>query len=99
MRSFAECLPALPFPGYAPPKTYAAWPVWSDSTTKEIKFEPLPKKIAARLYHRARDFDRKTNKAGCHGGAVGPAALKVLEGFLCSMVRKATLDLPESQRY
>ena len=44
MRSLAQCLPILPFPGYAAPKTHAAWPVWSDSTTKDKKFQPLPKK-------------------------------------------------------
>jgi hypothetical protein len=39
MRSFAQYLPALP--GFTGPKTYAAWPVWSDSTTKEIRFQPV----------------------------------------------------------
>jgi hypothetical protein len=39
-----QYLPTLPFPPFAgmEQKTYAAWPVWSDSTTKEIKFQPIP---------------------------------------------------------
>ena len=41
------------------PQTYAAWPVWSDSTTQTIRFQPMPKKAATRLWHRARDFDRR----------------------------------------
>lgn len=96
MRSFAQCLSTLPFVGFEGPKTYAAWPVWSDSTTKEIKFQPLPKKAATRIYHRARDYDRKTNKAGCHGGAVGPTALKVLEALLFDFLNYASGQLDPS---
>ena len=50
---------ALPFPDL--PQTYAAWPVWSDSTTAPVHFAPLAKKAAVRLWHRARDFDRSTH--------------------------------------
>ena len=50
MRQLAYCLPTLP--GFAGPKTFAAWPVWSDSTTKTIRFQPIPKREAVRLYHR-----------------------------------------------
>jgi hypothetical protein len=75
--------PALPgFAGYAGPKTYAAWSVWSGSTTKEIKFQPMPKKVATRLWHRARDFDRQTHTKGKHGGALGHAALQVLHTLI-----------------
>ena len=28
------------------PQTYAAWPVWSDSTMQDIRFQPMPKKAA-----------------------------------------------------
>ena len=51
MPTLAPYLPALPFPAFAgmAQKTYAAWPVWSDSTTKEIKFQPMPKKAATKL--------------------------------------------------
>jgi hypothetical protein len=75
MRSIAYALP--PFPGFVGPKTYAAWPVWRDSTTKQVKFEPLPKKEAARRWHKARRFDRQTHTAGKHGGAIGRTALQV----------------------
>jgi hypothetical protein len=56
----------------------------------------MPKKVATRLYHRARDFDRKTNKPGCHGGAVGPAALKVLEALLFDFLNYASGQLDPS---
>ena len=73
-------LPLLP--GFAEATSHAPWPVWSGSTQKEVRFEPTPKKAAIRLYERARDFDRQTNRKGCHGGAVGPTALLVLHAMI-----------------
>ena len=75
-------------------RTYAPSPVWSDSTTKEIRFQPVPRRIATRLWHRARDFDRKTRKPDCHGGAVGHAALQVLHALIFDFLnyRSGQLD-------
>ena len=67
MPMLAYALPALPGLPEGP-KTYAAWPVWSNSTTKDIKYQPMPKKQAPRLWHRARAFDRQTKEKGKHGG-------------------------------
>jgi hypothetical protein len=94
MRSIAYALPALP--GFTPPRTFAAWPVWRDSTTSEIKFQPLPKKEAARRWHKAKRFDRQTHTAGKHGGAVGPAALEVLRVLLFEFLDYATGRLDPS---
>jgi hypothetical protein len=80
MLDVGSCLPFGFSGGEA--KTYAAWPVWAESTTKEVRFQPIPKKAATRLWHRARDFDRQTRRAGKHGGAVGHAALQVLHAML-----------------
>jgi hypothetical protein len=76
------------------PKTYAAWPVWSDSTTKEIKFQPMPKKAAVKLWHRARAFDRQTRRKDRHGGAVGHSALQVLHALIFDFMnfRSGRLD-------
>lgn len=92
MQSLAQYLPT--FPGFSGPKTYAAWPVWSDSTTKEIKFQPLRKKQATRLWHRARDFDRQTRRKDHHGGAVGHSALQVLHALIFDFLnfRSGRLD-------
>jgi hypothetical protein len=68
--------------GLTAPKTYAAWPVWSDSTRTEVRFQPMPKKAATRLWHRARDFDRQTRRKDCHGGAIGHSALQVLHALI-----------------
>ena len=62
MRSIAYALPS--FPGFAGPRTYAAWPVWKDSAHGEVRFAPLPKKEAARRWHKARRFDRQTHTPG-----------------------------------
>ena len=86
--------PALP--GFSGPKTYAAWPVWAESTTKEIRFQAMPKKAATRLWHRARDFDRQTHQAGHHGGAVGHAALQVLHALLFDFLNYASGRLDPS---
>jgi hypothetical protein len=97
MSTLAQSLPALPFNGFeGEMKTYAAWPVWSDSTTKEIKFQPLPKKAAVKLWHRARDFDRQTDKEGCHGGAIGPTALQVLHSLIFDFLNYASGRLDPS---
>jgi hypothetical protein len=77
-------------------KTYAPSPVWSDSTTKEIKFQKMPKKDATRLWHRARDFDRKTRRKDCHGGAVGHAALQVLHALIFDFLNYANGRLDPS---
>ena len=84
MPTLIQSLPPLPFPSFAgmESKTYAAWPVWSDSSRAEIKFQPMPKKAAVKLWHRARDFDRQTSKRECHGGAVGHSAMQVLHTLI-----------------
>lgn len=87
-------LPLIPAPAA---KAHAAWPVWSGSTAKTIDFQPMPRKAAGRLYHRARQFDRLTKKGnGKHGGQVGPAALKVLETLLYDFLNFATGRLDPS---
>ena len=97
MQQVALALPALPgLSAVEGRKTYAAWPVWSDSTTKTIRFQPLSKKVATRLFHRARQFDRQTNRPGHHGGAVGPTALQVLHTLIFDFLNYATGRLDPS---
>ncbi len=86
----------IPGAGSESQKSYAAWPVWSDSTTKEIRFQPLRKKEATRLWHRARDFDRKTRRKNCHGGVVGHAALQVLHAMIFDFLNYASGRLDPS---
>jgi len=94
MLQLTSCLPALT--GFEGAKTYAAWPVWSESTTKAIKFQSLPKKAATKLWHRARDFDRQTRRAARHGGVVGHTALQVLHALLFDFLNYASGRLDPS---
>jgi hypothetical protein len=95
MTPLSHLLP--PLPGFtALARTYAPWPVWSDSTTKPIRFAPMPKKAAVKLWHRARDFDRGTHQAGHHGGAVGHTALQVLHALIFDFLNHRTGRLDPS---
>src|ERR1700722_853523 len=80
MRSIAYAL--TPFPGFAGPKTFAAWPVWRDSTMSAGKSQPMPKRQAVRLYHKARRFERQTRQPGRQDGALGRNGLAVLHALL-----------------
>jgi hypothetical protein len=91
----AHLLPPLPGFG-ALPQTYAAFPVWSGSTTAPAQFVAMPRKAAIRLWHRARDFDRGTHQPGRHGGAVGPTALAVLHALIFDFLNHRTGRLDPS---
>jgi hypothetical protein len=77
MRSFAYALPALP--GFDSPKTYAAWPVWSGSTTDEIKWPKVVKAAVIDWYHKARNWNALKQATGRYGGTLGSSCLRVLE--------------------
>jgi Bacterial regulatory proteins, gntR family len=95
MRQLAYALPALP--GFDSPKTFAAWPVWRDSPDAEsVRFVPLPKKEAARRWHKARRFDRQTHTPGKHGGTLGRSGLAVLYVLLFDFLDYATGQLDPS---
>lgn len=76
LRQAAFSMPAIA--GITPPKTFAAWPVWSGSKRGEAAFQPLPKRAAVQLWHKARRFERSSKLGGKHGGALGHAGLQVL---------------------
>ena len=87
MLSLADSLPGIP--GLNGGKTYAAWPVWSGSFRGEVRFAPLPKKQALKLYHKARAWNRQ-KLAGRYGGSIGSAALRVLECLIFDFLNFAS---------
>jgi hypothetical protein len=94
MRLLFPAVP-LPIPALeAPPR--APWPVWSGSTATPIRFAPMAKKAAVRLWHRARDFDRGTHQPGRHGGSVGHAGLQVLHSLIFDFLNHRTGQLDPS---
>src|SRR3954447_25471915 len=86
-------LPGLPVMSE---QTYAEFPVWAESTAKPVQFTPMPKQMALKLWHRARDFDRQTHEPGKHGGAIGPSGLQVLHAFLFDFLNYTTGRLDPS---
>jgi hypothetical protein len=93
MTPFPRLLPSLP--GIAAP-SYASWPVWAGSVAKPIRFAPMAKRAAVKLWHRARGFDRATHEPGQHGGAVGHAALQVLHALIFDFLNHRTGRLDPS---
>lgn len=76
--------------------TYAAWPVWSGSTTKDTRFVPMPKKAVTRIYHRAVEWNRRGKLAGCHGGLIGSHVLLVLHTLIFDFLNHTTGRLDPS---
>jgi hypothetical protein len=70
MSLFPEVFQSLP--------SYAPAPIWSGSTTGQVKYRPMSRKHAAKLWHEARRFERATRQPGQQDGALGRNALAVL---------------------
>jgi hypothetical protein len=92
LHAISSLLPALP--GLQGPRTYAPSPVWSGSVSKPIRFAPLRKKDATRLYHQARAFERQTRQPGRQDGVVSRNGLAVLHAlvFDCLNYTSGRLD-------
>ena len=80
------------FGGLIPPapKTYASWPVWHDSTTKEVKFQPMKKKEAVKRWHEVRRLERQTRKARHQDGAIGRNGIAILQVMLFDCLNYAS---------
>jgi hypothetical protein len=78
--------------------TYAAWPVWSHSTTKTTRFVPMPKKAAIRIYHKAVAWNRSGKLAGRHGGLIGSHVLLVLHSLIFDFLNHNTGRLDPSYK-
>ena len=70
--------------------------MWRDSVRAAVKFTPMPKKAAVRLYHRAREWERSTRQPGRHGGVIGQIGLRVLESLLFDFLNHQTGQLDPS---
>jgi hypothetical protein len=86
---------SLPIPALEA-ATKAPWPVWSGSVADPVRFAPMAKKAAVRLWHRARDLDRGTHEPGHHGGAVGHTGLAVLHALIFDFLNHRTGQLDPS---
>src|SRR4051794_37072748 len=89
----SSILPGLGVPSPAMAGTlrsYAPWPVWRDSTTNTVKFMPLPKKQAVKIFHKARAFERQTRQKGKQDGALGRNGLLVLHTLIFDFLNYAS---------
>jgi len=96
LRQLAYALPQLPGFESLRPKTYAAWPVWRDSTTETVTFTPLPKKKAVKLWHKARQFERQTRQPGKQDGLLGRNGIPVLQALVFDFLNYLTGQLDPS---
>lgn len=87
---------ALPLPGFSPSR--APWPVWSGSAKKPVRWSPVAKKTAVRLYHAARRFERQTRSYGRQDGALGRNGLAVLHALLFDFLNFRTGRLDPSAK-
>jgi hypothetical protein len=76
--------------------SYAPWQVWSESTTRDAPFVPMPKKAAIRIYHKALEWNRRGKLAGRHGGLIGSHVLLVLHTLIFDFLNHTTGRLDPS---
>jgi hypothetical protein len=94
LRSISAVLPALP--GFPNTQPRAPWPVWRNSVAGPVRFTPLSRKAAARIWHAARHWDRDTRQPGRHGGIIGRTALAALYTLLFDFLNHKTGRLDPS---
>lgn len=77
-------------------KTYAQFPVWSDSQRGPVKFRPLgsnrteSRRAASKIFHNARRFECRTRKPGRQDGAIGRNGILILHTMLFDFIDYAT---------
>src|SRR3954452_10515742 len=89
----------LPHPADAPTSegTSMLATVWRDSISAPIRFQPITRKQATAIWHKARRLDMKTNRKGRHGGMIGRSALTVLSVLIFDFLDYKTGRLDPSQ--
>lgn len=96
MRKFRALPLGQCLPGMTQAATAAPWPVWSGSTTARVKFAPMTRQQAAKLYHRLRDFERQTRQPGRQDGRVTRNGLAVAHALLFDFLNFRTGQLDPS---
>ena len=86
----------LALPGFSSPQPCAPWPVWRNSVAGPVRFAPMSRKAAAKLWHAARRWDRDTRQPRRHGGIIGRTALVTLYALLFDFLNHRTGRLDPS---
>lgn len=79
-----------------PVASLAPWPVRRDSVRGKVVFQPISKKAAATLWHKARKWDQDTRTRGRHGGIIGRTGLTVLYSLIFDFLNWKTGRLDPS---
>jgi len=81
-------------PGFPIPQSRAPWPVWRGSVAGPVRFTPMSRKEAAKLWHAARKWERETRQPGRHGGIIGRIGLQSYHalGFEFQNFRTGRID-------
>jgi hypothetical protein len=95
-KHFSACLPFIA--DVRDGTSYAAWPVWSNSTKKPTNFVPMHKKTAIRIYHKAVAWNRSGKLSGRHGGLIGSHVLLVLHSLIFDFLNHNTGRLDPSYK-
>src|SRR3954463_10893563 len=70
--------------------------VGRDSISEPIIFQPITRKTAAAIWHKARRLDMRTSRKGRHGGMIGRSALTVLSVLIFDFLDHASGRLDPS---
>jgi hypothetical protein len=81
---------AVVLPGFPSLPSRAPWPIWRNSIAGPVRFMPITRKQAAKLWHKARRWDRETRQPGRHGGIIGRTALTTLYALLFDFLNHRT---------
>lgn len=87
---------SMTLPGFTASR--AIWPVWRDSACKPVRFVPMAKKAAVRLFHELRRFERQTRQPGHQNGALGRNGLAVAHALIFDFLNFRTGRLDPSAR-
>ena len=90
MQPVGLCLPGMT------ETTRAPWPVWRNSTTAQVRYQPMTIAAARRLYRHAEDFEAQTRQHGRQDGALGRGGLKLLDALLFRFMNWRTGQLDPS---
>jgi len=98
MRDLSQILDNLPvpLPGLEASATGASHPVWRDSASEEVDFQPMRRGARWKLWCDAQKFDRQGHQRGCHGGLIGVYPLRVLYVMLFNFLHCETGRLDPS---
>jgi hypothetical protein len=85
------------FPNISPPLPTLPWPVWRHSTTQDVRFQPMKKRDAVKIFHKARAWERSTRQFNKQDGILGRNGIAVLHALIFDFLNYTSGVLLPSQ--